>query len=123
MAGHSITSRQQGITLLEVLVGFVIFTASLVAILDFVSGQIFHVHRSASNLQRLQGIYQTLGDGGLESLQRSLESGQANQYSWTVAATELDAIEMRKTSLQLNRYDYSIADSNNELHWTVVRIR
>ncbi len=123
MAGHSITSRQQGITLLEVLVGFVIFTASLVAILDFVSGQIFHVHRSASNLQRLQGIYQTLGNDGQESLKRSLESGQANQYSWTVATTEMDAIEMGKTSLQLNRYDYSIADLNNELHWTVIRIR
>ncbi len=123
MNRHYRNGRQQGITLLEVLVSFVIFTASLVAILDFVSGQIFHVHRSASNLQRVQGIYQTRGDRGLESLRQSLASGQENPYRWTVAATEMDAIEMRSSTRLLNRYDYSVADVNNELHWTVIRIR
>ena len=45
-------------TLLEVLVGFVIFSASLVAVLEYVGWQVFHQHRSDIKLQKLELVYE-----------------------------------------------------------------
>jgi len=115
---------QSGLTLLEVLVGFVIFTLSLVAILDYVGEQVFHVHRSGSHLQRLQQLYVAAGSGGgLEVPTLHPGDAAAEGFDWRVVATELDAVEVRDELLLLNRYDISVSNANNSLNWSVIRQR
>ena len=116
------TSRglQSGLTLLEVLVGFVIFTLSLVAILDYVGEQVFHVHRSGSNLQRLQQIYLSSSNG--KGFEPSGDTEQ-DEFDWLVVATELDALESSDQVLLLNRYDIKVSNANNSLTWSVIRNR
>jgi Tfp pilus assembly protein PilV len=120
-------NSQYGVTLLEVLVGFVIFSASLVAVLDYVSGQVYNFHRSASNLQKVQLAYdwstahQALANTGL---QRSNLRGDADI---TVSSSTMEVFTWKKREISLNRYSYRVADpkrsnSNNTLAWTVIRV-
>lgn len=118
---------QHGVTLLEVLVGFVIFSASLVAVLDYVSGQIYNFHRSASNLQKVQLAYdwstahEALANTGLQ------RSNQRGDSDITVSASTMEVFSWKKSEISLNRYSYRVADpklsnGNNALTWTVIRV-
>ncbi|MCP4333159.1 MAG: hypothetical protein GY785_10930 [Gammaproteobacteria bacterium] len=113
---------QKGITLLEVLVGFVIFTASLVAILDYVGSQIFHVHRSAEYLQRMQRVYQTSGYADPQAVTRTAATGHEGRFDWDINVSEMGSIEKRDTTLFLKRYDYSLTEAGNTLTWSVIRL-
>ncbi len=80
----NLTTTQEGVTLLEVLVGFVIFTSSLVAILDYVSGQIYHSHLSLTNLQKVQMIYEFSSAIGLNSEQLNTQTTKYDNFNLTV---------------------------------------
>jgi Tfp pilus assembly protein PilV len=118
---HS-SGRQKGVTLIEVLVGFVIFTTSLVAVLNYVSEQIYHNQRATMNLQKMQTIYEwsRIQPLGLDE-SRAL-SPRADDFSLMVAASTIDAFTQNETETLLNSYSYSVADQDNALTWDVLRV-
>ena len=114
--------RQKGVTLLEVLVGFVIFTSSLVAVLDYVSGQIYHNHLSSTNLQKVQMIYEFSTSMGLDSEQLPAQASEYDNFDFTVSSSAMDSSSQRGGDLLLKRYDYLVSDSNNSLAWAVIKL-
>ena len=114
--------KQQGVTLIEVLVGFVIFMASLVVVLDYVSEQIFHSHRSADNLEQLQFIYQ------LESMRPyfsdRLDMPNFNQANmrWSMSESVLETFKQRKKDLALKKITYQLGDGEKNFQWEVLSI-
>ena len=113
--------RQKGVTLLEVLVGFVIFTSSLVAVLDYVSGQIYHNHLSSTNLRKVQMVsdFSTLMQPGSEQL--PIQSAGYDSFALTVSTSAMDSSSRGADDYLLNRYDYSVSDSDNSFTWTVIK--
>ncbi len=118
----NLTTTQEGVTLLEVLVGFVIFTSSLVAILDYVSGQIYHSHLSLTNLQKVQMIYEFSSAIGLNSEQLNTQTTKYDNFNLTVLASTMESSDQRDGELLLNRYDYSVLDSQNAFAWAVIKV-
>ena len=114
--------RQKGISLLEVLVGFVIFTSSLVAVLDFVSGQIYLYHLSSSSQQKVQMIYDlsVIADLGIE--QQIGMAADYDDFDWSVTSSVMDSMQQRDDERLLNRSTYSVVDSNGVYEWTVLKI-
>ena len=115
-------NRQRGVTLLEVLVGFVIFTTTLVAVLEYVSGQVYHFHLSSSNLQKTQAIYSQS-----VLLQQISDDEVAQSYSSTnldlmVSSSMMDSTTQRGGEVILNRHSFSVGDSNSALTWAVIRV-
>jgi Tfp pilus assembly protein PilV len=113
---------QRGVTLIEVLVGFVIFTSSLVAVLGYVGEQIFHTHRASANLQRIQRIYETSQSFDRDALREASASDAGAEYTWLVSATTMDQLENSTEPLSLVRYDYSVADRQNTMTWSVLHL-
>jgi Tfp pilus assembly protein PilV len=116
--------EQRGITLLEVLVGFVIFTASLVAVLDYVGGQVYLYRLSDSQIQRVQLIYDLTAEPRLEQGNyRSSQSG-ASALRWEVEASQIDVLERRQGNLQLQQWEYLVAGGNGaSFNWSVIRLQ
>ncbi len=108
--------------MLEVLVGFVIFTTSLVAVLDYVSGQIYHSHLSLTNLQKVQMIYDFSTVIELDPEQLGAQSTKYDNFNFTVLSSTMESSSQRSGELLLNRYDYSVSDSNNALAWAVIKV-
>ncbi len=114
--------RQSGVTLLEVLVGFVIFTSSLVAVLDYVSGQVYQVHRTSSNLDRLERIYEssiTLGEADVDHFQSLLADGR---YQVEVDSVNVDAGGRHGQERYLRHYRYRVEENGRLVEWTVIRL-
>lgn len=125
--GSIMISRQLGISLLEVLVGFVIFTSSLVAVLEYVSGQVYHYHLSSRTQQKVQMIYDlaVISDLGIEE-----QLNQANNYvdfDWTINSSAMDTLgqeeQQQEQQQLLNRTTYSVIDDSNTFEWTVLKIK
>jgi len=116
-------SSQKGISLLEVLVGFVIFTSSLVAVLDYVSGQVYLFHLSSNNQQKVQMVYDLsiVADLGIE--QQINIASEYDDFDWSVSSSLMDSLEQREGGSLLNRSTYSIVDSNGIYEWTVLNIK
>ena len=114
--------KQLGVTLLEVLVGFVIFTSSLVAVLDYVSGQIYHSHLSSANLQKVQMVYDfsTFIEPGSDG--SPIQSAGYDGFNFTIVSSEMDSSSEGGGDLLLNRYDYSVSDNNNSFAWAVIKV-
>lgn len=121
MKGRTAIQRQSGLTLIEVLVGFVIFTVSLVAILDYVGAQIFHVHRAKSGLQHLQQIYDRELGARTRLPNQSAAVDDDSRMDWTIDVTELSAVEQKTALHVLNRYRYRSSLDAGGQEWTVVR--
>ncbi len=113
--------RQRGLTLLEVLVGFVIFTTSLVAVLDYVGGQIYHVHRSNANLERLEQLYLRETASRTPAAVASIADGNSSNIEWIVSISELAELEHKDAVSVLNRYHYSTAGDRGRFEWTIIR--
>ncbi len=111
--------NQYGVTLLEVLVGFVIFSASLVAILNFVSGQIYHAHISAENLQKVQLIYDYSNafNGDVD-----FQSGSDSAFDLSVSSSVIEESKQRQGEFALSQYEYSVSNTHNSLVWTSIKI-
>ena len=118
----NLKNRQKAVTLLEVLVGFVIFTSSLVAILNYVSGQVYHNHLSSANLQKVQMVYDFSSSVELGSKHLKMQSSGYRDFDFTVLSSTMDSSSLRGGEILLNRYDYSVSDTNNSLAWAVIKI-
>jgi len=118
----SLLSVQRGVTLLEVLVGFVIFTSSLVAVLDYVSGQIYHKHLSHANFQKVQIVYDFSNAIELGPEHLKTQSTEYNDFDFTVLSSTMESSSQRGGEVFLNRYDYSVSDNNNAFAWAVIKV-
>ncbi len=115
----NLMTRQRGVTLLEVLVGFVIFTTSLVAVLDYVSGQIYYKHLTSTNLQKVQMIRDFSISIELDPEQLKTQS---TEFDFTVLASTMESSSQRGGEILLKRYDYSVSDSSNSFNWAVIKV-
>ena len=114
------TLRQQGVTLVEVLVGFVIFMSTLVVVLDYVSEQIFHTHRTKANLEQLQFIYQLSSvQPYLEEL-RSVPEWHTTEIEWNYSMASRDSFKQRNKELSLNKIEYWVEDNGQRFKWDVI---
>jgi Tfp pilus assembly protein PilV len=115
-------AKQAGVSLLEVLVGFVIFTSSLVGILNYVSGQIYHLHLSSDNLKKYQLIYEHANDlgPGQEMLLRG--SNENSNLTLSLSMSTLAEANQRGKDLSLNQYDYSVTSATNSVPWSVIKL-
>ena len=119
---NEFNNRQSGVTLLEVMVGFVIFTSSLVAVLDFVSGHIYQSRLSTTNLQKIRAAYdwstayQRLPD------RRLLPAAADESFEVGVSAVPIDSFIQQGEEIVLNHYRYRVGDATNALNWTVIRV-
>ena len=114
-------TKQNGVTLLEVLVGFVIFTSSLVGILDYVSGQIYHFHLSSQNLQKTQLIYEQSSVAGTSIGKELVNSGEYYDLDLSQVSTTLEENRSGSDTLMLNRFDYTVTNTTNSFEWSVIR--
>ena len=114
--------NQIGMTLIEVLVGFVIFSSSLVAVLDYVSGQIYLGHMSSKNLLKVQYLYEL---STVESVGKKVNFDFSDEFielDWSVESTVMDVTSQRNGDTRLNRVDFFIQDNNSSLPWSVIKI-
>ncbi len=115
-------SRQKGISLLEVLVGFVIFTSSLVAVLDYVSGQVYHYHLSSATYQKVQMIYDLSEVSKLGVEQQVGLADDYNGLNWSVTTLIMDSFSQRDKEKILQRSTHSVTNESNSFEWTVLNI-
>jgi hypothetical protein len=114
--------KQQGVTLIEVLVGFVIFMSSLVVVLDYVSEQIFQVNRTSSNLEQLQLIYQ------LATLPPHIDDWvdfpewNDSSMDWSASALVLENYKQRKKEVLLKKINYQVDDIGRKFSWDIIVI-
>ena len=115
--------QQQGMTLLEVLVGFVIFTSSLVAILNHVSNQVYLNHLSDKNQQKAQLLYDysTVVALGPEALSAFASSRQGLELSYVSSA--VDSFNGRKGDSDLLKTQITVWDGGESYDWSVYEIR
>ncbi len=111
-----------GITLIEVLVGFVIFTASLVAILDFVANQVHLRRRSAEGMERVSAVYEQVlrsqyGDGEIAAA--GLQHGIIVER---VSVQSLDDFRSRGQEYHLQQVEYRARSADGSFRWSVVEI-
>ncbi len=114
-------ATQTGVTLLEVLVGFVIFTSSLVAVLNYVSEQIYHNHLSSANLHKVQMVYDYSTAIELDPEQLKAQSVRDDSVNFTVLASTMESSSQKGRDFLLNRYEYSVSDSSNAFAWAVIK--
>ena len=119
----SIKSTQGGMTLLEVLVGFVIFSASLVAILDYVSNQIYLNHLTEKNEARVSLIdgYAALSSLGEEARIEYITA--QDTMSMSVNSRAVDSIEKGRLKLSLMQSTIVVSDQNNSYEWSILELR
>jgi len=113
-------AQQRGVTLVEILVGFVIFTTSLVAILDFVSEQNYHYHRSSTYLEKLQTVYDySVLD--LDMSQHLSDSALSSDFNLSISALAMDAFGQGDSQRLLVRFEYRIPGPESDLTWAVIK--
>ncbi len=117
------THSQNGMTLLEVLVGFVIFSASLVAILDYVSNQIYLNHLTEKNQHKASLIdeYAALSALG-ESAQVAFISSQ-EVMAVSANSTPIDRVKERNNEMTLLETHISVTDQSERYEWSILEIR
>lgn len=113
---------QAGVTLLEVLVGFVIFSASLVAVLDYVSQHIYLQQLTSSSLKNIQLVYDVsiLTETGLKNMDGYSHSFDPQHV--TAVVTPISSITSRRNQIVLNQYDYQVNNPNGTLEWSVLKV-
>ena len=118
-----LSTRQKGVTLLEVLVGFVIFCSSLVAVLDYVSGHIYHYQLSVANMLKVQLVYDWSVARHTGAAQLPPRAAGTEDFDMTVAESVVESFPQpgnQEIEIALNRYSYEVRDTNNTLSWTVI---
>ena len=114
------SARQRGVTLVEILVGFVIFTTSLVAILDFVSEQNYHYHRSSTYLEKMQAVYD-YSALDLKMSQHLSDSALSSDFDMAISASAMDAFGQGDSQRLLVRFEYRIPGPESDLTWAVIK--
>jgi type II secretory pathway pseudopilin PulG len=111
-----------GMTLLEVLVGFVIFTSSLVAILNYVSNQVYLNHLTERNQIKASLIndYATLAELG-ETSRLGVASSQ-DGMDVSLASTRIDSYKEGKAGAVLVQTQISVTDRNGSYEWSILEI-
>ncbi len=111
-----------GMTLLEVLVGFVIFTSSLVAILNYVSNQVYLNHLTERNQIKASLIndYATLAELGETSRLGVVSSQDGMDVS--LASTRIDSYKEGKAGAVLVQTQISVTDRNGSYEWSILEI-
>ena len=110
-------------TLVEVMVGFVIFSASLVAILNYVSNQIYLNHITEKNQQKasLIGEYSSLSAIG-EQAQAEFISAQET-VDIDVSYGPLDSFKQRNQEIALVETLITVTEQGNSYQWTILEIK
>lgn len=118
---ESICKRQAGVTLLEVMVGFVVFTSSLVVVLDYVSNHVYQGRLTDEGLHKTGQIYaQTVVMQGPAESRMGRALGKA-RYDVLISSSVMDAKEIRGQEITLLRDQYQINDRDGSFTWTVLR--
>jgi type II secretory pathway pseudopilin PulG len=120
---ESSSAKHSGMTLLEVLVGFVIFTASLVAILDYVSNQVYLNHLTEKNQIKASVIndYAALALLG-ESAQIGFASSQEGMEV-SLESTQIDSYKEGRTESVLVQTLISVTENGNSYEWSILEIK
>jgi type II secretory pathway pseudopilin PulG len=120
---ESSSAKHSGMTLLEVLVGFVIFTASLVAILDYVSNQVYLNHLTEKNQIKASFIndYAALALLG-ESAQIGFASSQEGMEV-SLESTQIDSYKEGRTESVLVQTLISVTENGNSYEWSILEIK
>ncbi len=116
-------NQQKGITLLEVLIGFVIFSSSLVAILDYVANQIYLNHLSEKNQIKATVIndYAALALLG-ETAQAGFVSSQ-KAMDVSVESTQIDSYKEGRTESVLVQTLISVNENGHSYEWSILEIK
>jgi hypothetical protein len=110
-------------TLLEVMVGFVIFTSSLVGILEYVSNQVYLSHITEKNQLKADIVYDysiisALGDEAVAAFVTSQQG-----FGVSVASTALESHKTRRRNDVLVQTQVSVTDLNNDYQWSIFEIK
>jgi Tfp pilus assembly protein PilV len=119
---HATSNHQNGMTLLEVMVGFVIFSASLVAILDYVSNQIYLNHLTEKNQHKVRLIYdyslaQEMGVDAQQSFASTL-----TDFNLSFDSTVIDSLESRRGNMVLTKTRISVEDGAGSYDWSIYEV-
>ena len=122
-SARKLFATQQGITLLEVMIGFVIFSVSLVAVLDYVGNQVYLQHKAQKNQQKNLLLYELAiqSELGPEHMAQ-LISGHPD-LRVTVSDTLIDDSTRRNTEAAIFESRFSLSDVDSTLDWTVIEVR
>lgn len=110
-------------TLLEVLVGFVIFTSSLVAILNYVSNQIYLNHLTESN-QIKAGLINDYA--ALSELGEDAQVGFASTLDGvgiSMASSQIDNFKQGNKEMLLVQTLISVSDQTNTYEWSILELK
>ncbi len=114
---------ESGMTLLEVLVGFVIFSASLVAVLDYVSNQIYLSHLTEKNQHKASLIYEYAALSNLGEQAQLAFIGAQQEMNIMVNSVPLYEIKERNKEMALLKTDISVSDQGNSYQWSILEIK
>lgn len=116
-------AEQKGVTLLEVLVGFVIFISAMVAVLEYVSSQIYHGHLSASSLDKVQMIYDLSTLAELGTVHQSEYISKYENINWSLSSSAMDSFSSNRNDEVnlLTRNTFTVIDNDNAFNWTVLK--
>jgi Tfp pilus assembly protein PilV len=114
---------QKGVTLLEVLIGFVIFTSSLVAILDYVGNQVYLNHLTDKNQRRTLLVYELDSVSGLENNEQASIITAYQDIDASAISEPLYEFKDGRKDMVLLQTLYSVGDVGNTFAWSVLEVR
>jgi type II secretory pathway pseudopilin PulG len=122
-AKTSLHNKHSGMTLLEVLVGFVIFTSSLVAILNYVSNQVYLSHLTEKNQVKASLINDYAALAGLgEAAQLGFASSQED-LDVSLSSSQIDSYKEGSAQSVLVQTQISVTDRGNVYEWSILEIK
>jgi type II secretory pathway pseudopilin PulG len=113
---------QRGVTLIEVLVGFVIFTGSLVAVLDYVGNQVFAQRQSEQQYRRLQ-VLQQWRLRERTAAGRSLPPPDQRVVVLPGQVEAVEVLEQRRQRRMLLRRVFTVRDAAGSRSWTLLELQ
>lgn len=115
--------KQAGVTLLEVLIGFVIFSASLVAVLDYVGNQVYLQHQAQKNQQKTLLLYELATQASLGQEHQGDLISNYPDLQVLLSGAMIDKSTSGKTESALFESKITLSDSDSSLEWTVIELR
>jgi Tfp pilus assembly protein PilV len=116
-------NKQEGMTLLEVLVGFVIFTASLVAILNYVSNQVYLNHQTEKNLQKALLIYDYSLLSATDPEAGAIFAASQPDFNLKLDSTPVDSYKDKNSETVLVKTQVSVGDGAGNYDWSILELR
>jgi Tfp pilus assembly protein PilV len=116
-------NKQVGMTLLEVMVGFVIFTSSLVAILDYVSNQVYLNHQTEKNTKKALLIYDYSLVSGVSAEAGAVFAASQSDMKLTSTSSPIDSFKDKRDEVALMQTQISIEDGSETYDWSILEVR